>query len=271
MHIFCVELQVMRQLLTMFHGLKRLWPRPVRDRVGRRGFVYTPDKAPGPLTLAKVGDVVSTETTPPWIVVDHFKDSIVFTNWPGTLWLVEVVEPAPRSDQITEAYTRARTVRLLETSSATELFGPHGTSVENLLDQAARLELPEVTAIHSPEPGSYDKYAEAWSKWLKQVGDSANIGRDHSHTLGVGPRGYDSPIGRGLVLLFNVVHKRAKELEGDAAFTVDSDGEIHFTTRWQFAFDAAMHAAMAYGAPDLLSDFGRQLLAAPWEHRTKAE
>jgi hypothetical protein len=250
----------------MLHGLKRLWPRPARDKVGRTGFVYTPDKTPGPLTLAKVGDVVSTDITPPWIVVDHFKDSIVFTNWPGTLWLVEVVDPAPYSHQVTEAYTRARTVRLIEKSSFAEVFGLHGTSVENILDQAARLELRQVAAMHSPEPESYDKSAEAWSRWLKQVGNSSGLGQDHSHTRGVSPRGYDSPVGRGFPLLFNVIHKRAKVLEGDAAFTVDSDGEIHFTTRWQYVFEAAIHAAMAYGAPGLLSDFDRQLLAARWEH-----
>jgi len=255
----------------MLRGLKNLWSRPARDGVGRRGFVYTPDKEPGPLTLAKVGDIVSTRVAPPWIVVDHAKDSIVFTNWPGTLWLVEVVEAAPRSDQITETYTRARTVRLLEKSSVAELFGPHGTSVENLLSQAARLELSEVAAMTSPVPQSHAKYAQAWSKWLDKVGDSSGLGHDHSRTLGVGPRGYDSPIGRGFVLLFNVVHKRARELEGDSAFTVDSDGEVHFTTKWQFAFDSAMHAALAYGAPSLLSDIDRQLLAAPWEHRIKTE
>lgn len=255
----------------MLHSLKRFWSRHARDRTGRTGFVYTPEKTPGPLTIANVGDVVSSATTPPWIVVDHRKDSIVFTNWPGTLWLVEVVEPAPHSDQITEAYTRARTVRLLERASATELFGPHGKSVENLLNQAARLELPEVAGMHSPEPESYDKYAEAWSKWLKHVSDSPSLGQDHSRTLGIGPRGYDSPIGRGFVLLFNVVHKRANELEGDFAFTIDNDGEIHFTKKWQFAFDAALHAAMACGAPDLLSEIDRRLLAAPWEHRTKTE
>ena len=183
----------------MLRGLKQFWTRPARDRIGRTGFVYTPDKTPGPLTQAKVGDIVSTSTTPPWVVVDHSKDSIVFTNWPGTLWFVEVVEPAPHSDQITESYTRARTVRLKEKSSATELFGPHGTSVEKLLDEAASLELPEVAALHYPGSESYGKYAQAWSKRLKHVRDNASLGHDHSFTLGVGPRGYDSPIGRGFV------------------------------------------------------------------------
>lgn len=253
----------------MPNGLKRFWS--AQDRVGQTGFVYTPDKEPGPLAFGEVGDIVSTSTTPPWIVVDHCKDSIVFTNWPGTLWFVEVIEPAPCSDQITESYTRARTVRLIERSSATELFGPHGSSIEKLLDQAARLELPEVSALHPPESESYHKYAEAWSKWLNQVRENANLGHDHSYTLGVGPRGDDSPIGRGFVLLFNVVHKRAKELEGDSAFIVDREGEIHFTAKWQFAFDAARFAAMAYGARDLLSESDRQLLAAPWERRIKTE
>lgn len=235
----------------------------------RMGFVYTPYKTPGPLTDAKVGDVVTADVSPPWIVVDHHKDSIVFTNWPGTLWMVEVVEPAPRSEQITESYTRARTVRLIGKSSATELFGPYGDSVENLLDQAAELELSEVANARSPEPESADTYAAAWARWLEKIGDDSNLRCDHSGTLGVGPRGYDSPIGRGFVFLFNVIHKRAGELEGDSAFTVDTEGEIHFTLKWQFAFDAARHAAMAYGAPNLFSESERQLLVAAWD-RIKA-
>ena len=251
----------------MLQALQQLWTRPARDRVGRTGFVYTPDKPLGPMTLAKVGDVVSTDVTSPWIVVDHCKDSIVFANWPGTLWFVEVVESAPRSNQITESYTRARTVRLIERSSATELFGLNGASVGNLLDQAARLEISQVAAMYSPEPESHDKFAAAWERWLKQLGDDTYVGHDYSETLGVGPRGYDSPIGRGFVLLFNVMHKRAQELQGDSGFTVDTEGEIHFAKQWQFAFDAARHAAMAYGAPDLLSESDRKLLATTWERR----
>jgi len=251
----------------MIRTLSQLWSRSDSRRTERTGFVYTPNKEPGPLTLAKAGDVVSTkESAPPWIVVDHSKDSIVFTDWPGLLWLVEVVEPAPRSEQITDAYTRAKAVRLIETSSTTELFGPHGNAVEKILDRAAQLRVADVDAAPPPRCEAHDSYSNAWNKWLSiHSGDTPYLATDHSGTLGVGPRTYESPIGRGFVLLFNVVNKRAGELEGDSAFVVDSEGEIDFATKWNNAFTIAKHAAMAYGAPELLSEVERHLLADAWD------
>jgi hypothetical protein len=244
----------------------RMRAHPDPHRIGRRGFVYTPDKEPGPLTHADVGHIVrAAESQPPWIVVDHSKDSIVFTNWPGSLWLVEIVEPAPSSDQVTETYTRARVVRIIEASSATELFGTHGKAVVDILDQASRLQVADTDKAIMPQRSAHEAYSRAWNKWLKQThAFEERVGSDHSPTLGVGSRGYDSPIGRGFVLLYNVLFKRVRELEGDSAFTVDDDGEIYFSDKWNRAFNILKHAAMARGAPELLSEPDRDVLSAEW-------
>jgi hypothetical protein len=238
-------------------------PSTASTRAGRTGFVYTPQDDAGPLTGREIGDVVRIDSAPPWIVVDHSKDSIVFTNWPGSLWLVEILEAAPESEQVTSTYTRSKAVLLIETSTATELFGAHGPEVERILNQAARLELAQIETARPFGIDALNAYSHAWNSWITNR-DSNEAASDHAGTLGVGSRGYDSPIGRGFVLLFNVVYKRAKAVEGDSAFSVDEEGEIHFVPRWQIAFDAARFAAMACGAPELVSEQERRILAASW-------
>jgi hypothetical protein len=237
-------------------------------RNGRTGFVYTPQNEQGPLTQGKIGDVIRIQAAPPWIVVDHSKDSIVFTNWPGVLWKVEVVEPAPDSEQVTSTYTRSKAVRLIETSTATELFGVNGDAVEQILNQAAQLELVQIKTARPFWGDSVNAYSRAWNAWIKNRYPNETMG-NYESTLGVGSCGYDSPIGRGFVLLFNVVHNRAMAIEGDSAFSVDEEGESHFLPHWQIAFDAARFAAMAYGAPELLSEQERQILTATWSSMMK--
>ncbi len=237
------------------------WGRTVRK--GRVGFIYEPKKEGSPLAVGDAGDVIRVDSTPPWMVVDHSKDSIVFTNWPGVLWKVEVIQPAPDSKQEADFYTRAIAIRLIEKATATELFGANGRPVENILSQAAGLELIQIESVNPPCEIARQAYSKAWNTWLGN--NHQNGGQlQHGDTLGVGSRGYDSPIGRGLVLLFNVFHKRAQEIEGDSAFTVDDAGDVHFVPKWQYAFDAAKHAAMACGAPDLLSRHERALLKDNW-------
>lgn len=230
---------------------------------GRTGFVYTSQNEPGPLTAGRIGDVIRIQSAPPWIVVDHSKDSIVFTNWPGVLWMVEVVEPAPNSEQVTSTYTRSKAVRLIEISTATELFGANGDAVEQILNQAAQLELTQIESARPFGVDAVNAYSRAWNAWIKNRDPDETVG-NHESTLGVGSCGYDSPIGRGFVLLFNVVHKRARAIEGDSAFSVDDEGELHFLPHWQIAFDAARFAAMACGAPELLSEQERRILVATW-------
>ena len=195
----------------------------------------------------------------------------MFTNWPGSLWKVEVVDPAPDSEQVTKTYTRSKAVRLIEISTATELFGINGDAVERILNQAARLELIQIESAQPIDSDADNIYSTAWNTWIKKLSDPNENSGDHRHTLGVGSRGYDSPIGRGFVLLLNVVHKRAGELEGDSAFKVDGDGEIHFTPSWQMAFDATKHAAMASGAPELLSEHELRRLTSRWASLMETE
>lgn len=54
---------------------------------------------------------------------------------------------------------------------------------------------------------------------------------------------------------------------GEAAFTTDDEGEVSLTPLWSDACDAFLHAAMAYGAPELLSPAETAILVAAWAKR----
>jgi hypothetical protein len=234
-----------------------------QTRNGRRGFIYSPHDAESPLNTGKAGDIIQLDSTPPWLVVDHSKQTIVMTNWPGKLWLAEVIEPASESDQPNDIYTRSRSVRLIEHATTAELFGENGRDVEKILDQAAGLQLNQLLSIKHMEPKLERLYSDAWNSWANDLHQGSSTD-DHRYTLAMGTHGNESPIGKGLLLLSNVFHKLAQKLEGDAAFVVDDEGEIEFVPKWKLAFDAARHAAMAYGAPQCFSTDDQSKMATPW-------
>ena len=167
------------------------------------------------------------------------------------------MEPAPESEQVTDKYTRARSIWLIEPAATDELFGENGRAVENILDQAADLELAQLTGLWNTDRELAQLYSNAWNSWAKDHGD-------HRYTLAMGTHGFESPIGKGLTLLFDVLHKRAKKLEGNDAFIVDNEGEISFVPKWQSAFDAARFAAIANGAPRFFSTANQSKMSEPW-------
>jgi hypothetical protein len=228
-----------------------------QTRKGRLGFIYSPHDEECPVNAGRTGDIIQVESVPPWLVVDHSKKTIVMTNWPGKLWAAEVIEPAAESEQANDMYTRSRCIKLIEPADTHELFGENGRGVEKILDQAADLELTHLTNARNANPKLEQLYSNAWNAW-------ANDHDDHSYTLAMGTHGNESPIGKGLLLLHNVFHKRAKKLEGNDAFIVDDEGEIAFVAKWQSAFDAARFAAIANGAPRFFSPADQTRMSEPW-------
>lgn len=233
----------------------------------KQGFVYVPEVEQGPMKNASAGATISTGTKqPPWIVVDISLDSIIPAKWPGKLWEVEIVEPAPEQPNSTARYTRAVTVRVLDEQPISQLFGSHGASVCQVLDKARQLEVLDVQALAtSTSQTTRRAYSRAWSNWLAQVEpNSPHRGDDLSGTLAISGEKTRSPIGAGFSVLYSVFVKRARELVGDSAFLVDSEGEQSLVLEWANAFDALLAAAMAFGAPDAISPSDREALSSPW-------
>ena len=238
-----------------------------KSRKGRQGFIYSPMSDLTPLNSANVNDIVKIESAPPWIVVDHAKHKIILTNWPGVLWAVEVIKPAPETDQVTDWYTRSTAIRLIEQSSTTELFGKYGENVERILDSAASFQLSNHLNSQPIDPSVEELYSDGWTRWLKTQ-QLESYADNHRRTLAMEFR--ESPIGPGLLLASTVIDKRAQELEGDAAFAIDDEGEIFLVPRWMRVSDAARHAAMANGAPHLFSTEERAKMTACWHEITNA-
>ena len=232
------------------------------------GFVFVSDADDGPMTKAEVGAIVrNVDHGPPWIVVGHFIESIVVARWPGRLWRVAIIEPASEQPNATAPYTRAVAVRVLEEQPVAQLFGSHGDAVCNVIGKARDLTLEDVLMLGDAVPEARDAYSRTWNLWLAQVEpDSIHRGEDHSDTLAVSG-GARSPIGGGFTVLYSVLTARARSLVGDAAFVTDEEGEQSFASDWAAVSDAFLHAALAFGAPELLSSDDRKLLTSAWTKR----
>jgi len=217
---------------------------------------------------AKAGSIIrNIDKRPPWIVVYRFSQSVVAAKWPGQLWEVEIVEAAPEQPNATALYTRAVAVRVLEEKPVSRLFGLHGVVVCKIIEKARTLELKDVEALgESMSLLNQAAYARAWSKWLNHVySNSTHIGKDLRHTLAItGEGAARSPLGGGFMVLYSQLANRARNLVGDAAFVVCDDDELCFAPSWASACSALLGAAMAYGAPELLSPADRDLLLSAW-------
>jgi len=220
-----------------------------------RGFVYVPDTEEGLMQGATAGSIIrKVDQRPPWIVVHQSVESVIVAKWPGKLLKVEIIEAAPEQPNSTALYTRATAVRVLEEQPASQLFGPHGVVVCKVVKKAETLELNDVQALgESISPLIQDAYSRAWDKWLTHV-DSNSTHRGGSR----------SPLGAGFTVLSSVLANRARDLVGDAAFVIDDEDEVSFTPDWASACSALSGAAMAYGAPELLSPADRDLLLSAW-------
>jgi hypothetical protein len=234
------------------------------------GFVFVPDAEDGPMRSAEVGATIrNVDSDPPWIVVDHAIESIIAEGWPGRLWKVSILEAAGEQPIRPARYTRAVAVRVLEELPTSILFGAHGEEVCRVIERAARVSVEDVRLLaEAARPAAREAYSQAWNRWLGEVEpDSPNRGQDHSDTLAVilVPGGARFPIGVGLTVLYSVLSDRARSLVGDVAFVVDEEGDQSFAPEWAAVSDAFLQAAMALGAPQLMSTEERELLLSAWK------
>lgn len=200
---------------------------------------------------------------PPWIPVSHTVDDVIVARWPGRLWRVEVLKRAGSQPSANASYTRAIAVRVLEERPVAELFGPHGDEVCKVIAVADRLTEQDFDQLRRVVTQDADgAYSRAWSKWISRLDPtSPHVNDDLGGTLQVSVQGKRSPINDGLSLVHHIVFDRACAIAGDAAYVRDDEtDDIWLRPEWSPAGTALLHAALALGAPELMSEADRDLL-----------
>ncbi len=232
------------------------------------GYVYAPDADPGCLAGAAPGVIVrKPDRSPPWIVVDHSIESAIIARWPGRLYRVVVLDAEGVEQASARAhYTRAVAVQICDEVPAARLFGDHGEAVSAVISFAARLERPVARLLADlRHPLADQAYSRAWRRWLRGTrAGSAHEESDLSRTLEVGPGTPRSPVNCGLTLTYRAVWDRADALLGSAAFVDDEEGERTLAPVWASAAAALLDAAMALGAPAIVTEEDAVILTAAW-------
>lgn len=237
------------------------------------GYVYVADEEPGLMAGARAGSVIRIPGKgPPWIVVDDSIESVVVARWPGKLWRVEIVKPAPARDQLASGgvprpdagYTRAARVRVLDEVAPAVLFGSHGASVVRAVEAARMLELVQARAlVESRHPDAPRACARVWRAWLGPRKPLVADGDDFDGTLSLGGTPPVSPVNHGLSVLHGAVFRRAVTVSGDAATTIDGE-DVWLCEPWRGASSALIDAALAFGAPDHVTPPDREVLMQAW-------
>jgi hypothetical protein len=179
--------------------------------------------------------------------VYHAWSVVSVSRWPMRVWRVTDVGAAPPESQLSPSYTRANSVRIVDEVEAWRVFGASGWAVATVIEGSASIDRDDVTVL---APGrsadSDDLYARAWEAW-----DPGTAG--------------GSPVGSGLILVWQAVEQAARSID-PSLFTFDPvDGVDVLTDRdWTLAGRACTEAALAFGAPSLLSASDGELLSATW-------
>jgi hypothetical protein len=246
----------------------------------RQGFTYVDARNAALFADARAGSIVRIpERKGPWLIVDHRPETVIVTRWPGRLWRTEIVsaiseaeERAARSTRTAEGharYTRAAAVKLIEEVHPGIMFGKRGAKVCKVIDRAPSLTENEAAALaNARDSRAGSAYSSAWRKWLEgqPEGQSGthHLGQDMDGTLAVGS--LRSPLGSALMIISGEVSRRAQEVAGKSVLIPDRhdpEGAV-LAEPWAAASGVLCDAAMAFGAPDLLSPQEADILATPW-------
>lgn len=224
------------------------------------------------LLAAQPGEVVAMPVMgePPWIVVCFDLDQVLVAHWPGRLLRVKLEQPsspeiaaavkATNAEFCSDGWCRAHSVEVLAELDPSTLFGPHGAALLPVLEVAERLDevtVTELAAARDPEASA--AYQRVWNRWGADGIDDVTL-------LDLGRAG-GSPVGRGLLVVDDLVNQSAKSTPGASHYgRTDPDDpdsvELILEPNWHQAGLALIEAALALGAPDLAGGEASVLLRA---------
>jgi hypothetical protein len=166
--------------------------------------------------------------------------------WPEQLWRVgdleDPVQVAPAA-----RWVRCQAFTVIAAEPAWLVAGPHGAAVERLIGRARSLAAADVAALATVPVRDEEALARAlWERWLA------------GHHSG-------SPLGCGLQTLHHAVRDAARRAGPGLFGWEEDDGvEVLADPAWRRADAAAYCAALAFGAPEILTADQNADLARPW-------
>lgn len=213
---------------------------------------------------AQPGEVVAMPVAgePPWIVVCFDLDEVLVAHWPGRLLQVKLEQPsspeiaaaveATNAEVRSDRWCRAHAVEILAELDPSTLFGPHGAAMLPVLEVAEHLDEATVTALAAArDPEASAAYQRVWNRWGADGIDDLTLldpGRDGG-----------SPVGRGLLVVDDLVNQSAKSTPGASHYgRTDPDDpdsvELILAPGWHSAGLALIEAALALGAPGVAGE-----------------
>lgn len=238
------------------------------------GFIYVGKSLAEALDYQEGMKIALAPSQTPCFV--HYDTATIAINeWPGQLWFVEILDYlptiSPKEDMEAIPSQSFKLIKLLTNSF---LFGSKGQGVCELLDKILQIDLLQVTQLADLySPITAEAYAVAWNNWLLQMPTLVEHREaDHTATLAIGNGDNSSPIYSGFLVVNELMHKKARELEGDSAFISygsSEESEVLLNPQWNKACSVLLQAAMALGAEHYVQAKDVNRLLAGWHLLTK--
>ncbi|MEQ4616732.1 MAG: hypothetical protein ABN482_01650 [Corticimicrobacter sp.] len=236
-------------------------------KISRQGFVYEADiDQPAHIGAATIGQIITQEDAPPYIVVDHHIDNVLPTRWPGRLWHVRILAVALDQPASYANYTRATSIEVCDALSPALLFGPQGDAVSKVQDLIPHLTLAQIEHLaQHATPAAEAGYEAAWGTWLEQTDPaSKQPGMQYAGVLAMGNGLSRSPLGHAFTLAHAQYCKRVRALAGSDAFEADEDGDEWLRAPWSEALTTLLSIIMGLGAPHLSSAENTVIMTTAW-------
>lgn len=226
---------------------------------------------------------------PPYLVVHFAPHAPRVARWGGALWRCEVLDAiTPEEEERRHGfarpaashreYVRAAEIRLIEAASLALLFGAHGGRVVAVIDKAHALTAAEAERLAGARGAdAVAARARVFDRWMAGREMPQNRLVDgHGSFLSIGIEDA-SPVGQALRLIEHEVTRRAQAALGDDSLLLitfgdpDESEEDVLLEPWASAAGALADAALALGAPEVVTADNREQLLAGWRGTFGAE